>query len=397
MREHREFTFFPKKLGLFPYVFLLYLLMPAFNLVQQHGWKSLFGWTLLLMFLVTYRQLYWVEIGSKAFDGLLLAQMAIILGLTLVNGPYNIFLGFFSGNFIAYYYDRQRSGVDFDPQRKFRNAMVIFLGVLLVPVFMYIRAIIQGKADAAGLGFFIPFILIMYTTPFGMRSMYRNRHLREELDRANERIKELVKREERIRIARDLHDTLGHTLSLITLKSQLVEKLAMKNPERAREEAKEIERTSRAALKQVRELVSDMRAIKVSEELAASAEMLKAAGITYEIQGEVSLEGVSELTQNIISLCIKEAVTNIVKHSGAEHCDINLKREGDAIKLMVEDDGAGIPDELKDSLGNGLKGMTERLALIEGSLELSPGNNKGTKLSVIVPIPVKEMNGGERS
>ena len=88
------------------------------------------------------------------------------------------------------------------------------------------------------------------------------------MDQANEQIKELIKREERVRIARDLHDTLGHTLSLITLQSQLVQRLAEKHPERAKAEAKEIEMTSRSALRQVRELVSDMRAITIAEELS---------------------------------------------------------------------------------------------------------------------------------
>lgn len=139
--------------------------------------------------------------------------------------------------------------------------------------------------------FLAPFIIIMLISPFGVRSMNRNQKLEKELDQANEVIKELVKREERMRIARDLHDTLGHTLSLITLKSQLVEKLVTKNTERAQEEAREIQRTSRAALRQVRELVSEMRAISVAEELAEAGEMLRTAEIALEVEGDISLEG----------------------------------------------------------------------------------------------------------
>lgn len=164
----------------------------------------------------------------------------------------------------------------------------------------------------------------MLVSPFGIKSLGRRKILEKQLDQANEVIEELVKREERMRIARDLHDTMGHTLSLITLKSQLVERLVAKDPERAQAEAREIQRTSRAALRQVRELVSEMRAVTVAEELAEAGKMLRAAEIVLEVQGEVSLEDVPDLTQNILSLCIKEAVTNIVKHSQATRCRIGI-------------------------------------------------------------------------
>jgi two-component system sensor histidine kinase DesK len=229
--------------------------------------------------------------------------------------------------------------------------------------------------------------------------MNRHQKLEKELDQANEVIKELVKREERMRIARDLHDTLGHTLSLITLKSQLVEKLVTKNTERAQEEAREIQRTSRAALRQVRELVSEMRAISVAEELAESGEMLRTAEIGLEVEGDISLEGVSDLTQNILSLCIKEAVTNIVKHSRADKCFIGVAKTAGEVRITVKDNGMGLQNgekcngELSD--GNGMKGMAERLSLIDGSLSLSSEEGQGTTLIVTIPLIVKETKGDE--
>lgn len=238
--------------------------------------------------------------------------------------------------------------------------------------------------------YLIPFIIIMLVTPFGIRSMNGKMELEMKLDQANEQIRELVKREERMRIARDLHDTLGHTLSLLTLKSQLISKLALKDPERASIEAKEMERTSRSALAQVRELVSDMRTITVAEEIIEAQSILKTAGISLHVRGDTELEAIPHLTQNILSMCLKEAITNVVKHSSAKNCFVTLQELEGEVSLTIEDDGKGMSS--KETLGNGLMGIAERLELIDGMLKLT--SQKGTKLVMSVPIIVKEREAG---
>ena len=218
--------------------------------------------------------------------------------------------------------------------------------------------------------------------------MNRRLELEQELDQAHKQIEELVKREERVRIARDLHDTLGHTLSLLTLKSQLVQRLTTVDPERARMEAKEIETTSRAALKQVRVLVSDMRATTIAEELVNTQQILRAAGITYQYKGDVDFSRIPPFTQNIVGMCVCEAVTNVVKHSHATHCSIAIELSAEKMKIVVRDDGIGVGKN--NLLGNGLKGMKERLALMDGSLTLS--NHHGAVLEMTVPI-IKKAGG----
>ncbi|MNJ48719.1 Sensor histidine kinase DesK [compost metagenome] len=183
---------------------------------------------------------------------------------------------------------------------------------------------------------------------------------------------------------------------MITLKSQLVEKLALKDPERAQTEAREIQRTSRAALRQVRELVSDMRTITIVEELTEAAEILRIAGIELEVHGDVSMENIPDLTQNIVSLCVKEAVTNVVKHSRATYCRVTLLKSEANIQVSIEDNGIGLhPSAITDfNTGNGLKGMTERLSLINGSLTISPAYSGGTHLLVVVPLIITERKDG---
>ncbi|MGR5879897.1 sensor histidine kinase [Bacillus pacificus] len=157
----------------------------------------------------------------------------------------------------------------------------ILLCLLVVMLGVFIN---MNQLTPTSLVNIVPMFILMLLTPFGMRNFNQKKVLRNQLNEANEQIKDLVKREERQRIARDLHDTLGHTLSLITLKSQLVEKLIVKNPERASAEAKEITQTSRTALKQLRELISDMRMITVEEELEQIKAILQAANVELEIE-----------------------------------------------------------------------------------------------------------------
>lgn len=377
-----QFRIFPERFGFFPYIWLIYLVFPVLNFDGYSGYKLMAGYVLLLLFLVTYRQLYWAE--ERAYTAWLGLQLLIIVVLTVVYSPYNMYMGFFTSNFIGWYTD----------MRRFRQALAVFTAVLVGLGLFYLP-----QAYGLDMLFLLPFALMMLITPFGIRSINRRRVLEKELDQANEQIKEMIKREERMRIARDLHDTMGHTLSLITLKSQLVEKLVVKNPERAQAEAREIQRTSRAALRQVRELVSEMRAVSVAEELAEAAEMLRSAEIALEVEGDAALPGVSDLTQSILSLCIKEGITNIVKHSRADQCRISIVMTPGEVQITLEDNGIG-PEasgaggtERRD--GNGMKGMGERLALIDGSLTFAPGPGGGTRLSVVTPRVVKDGKDGE--
>ncbi len=365
-----KFHLFPEKLGFFPYVWLIYLFLPIINTAQEQGLKLVFGYLMIGVFAISYRQLYFAsEEGS--FSYWLATQMVIIFILSYFYNPYNFFMGFFTANFIGYYTN----------SFKFKISLGSLAIVLSLPVILNLNSIAPKQYL-----FFLPFLIIMLMSPFGIRSINRHQQLELKLDEANEHINQLVKREERMRIARDLHDTLGHTLSLITLKSQIVDRLITKDPARAQLEAKEIERTSRAALRQVRELVSDMRAVTIAEEMLEVQAILQSADITSHFEGDAKLVGVPDLTQNILSLCLREAITNIVKHSRAKSCSVRLEQKNSEVKLIIRDDGIGLKEDHHD--GNGLKGMNERLSLIEGSLAVSSG--EGTTYTINIPIIIKE-------
>lgn len=374
-----------------PYIFLLYLIFPILSIQDLSIELQTAGYALVIVFAVIYRQLYWCANG-RTYNLLLLGMMLIIAAFAQLGGLYNLYLGFFTATFIGGICDK----------KTFKRFLALS-GILMVTII----ALHLNELSPADLISLFPIVMVLLLLPFGMRSVNRQIELRQQLAAANEQIGELMKKEERLRIARDLHDTLGHTLSLITLKSQLVERLAFKSPERAQHEAREIQETSRAALRQVRELVSEMRAIKVSEELIEAREMLRTAEIAMRVEGEQALEGVAELTQNVLSLCLKEAVTNIVKHSRAQNCTVTLRRSDSEVEMKIEDDGVGPggkdvgKQEKTDGSGlenvgggNGLQGMRERLALIEGTLHLTARQGRGTELSVTIPLVVRSHQGG---
>ncbi|MDA1647312.1 MULTISPECIES: sensor histidine kinase [Bacillus] len=368
MTEKKRIEIFPKHMGFFPYMWLVYLLFPIYNLTQVSGWKLVIGSGMLIVFMITYRQLYFVQ---KTFILWACIQMILTLLFALFYNPFMIFFGFFTA-----------SAMGFAPSKKVFRILLCLL-VVMLGVFVFIN---MNQLTPTSLVNIVPMFILMLLTPFGMRNFNQKKMLRNQLNEANEQIKDLVKREERQRIARDLHDTLGHTLSLITLKSQLVEKLIVKNPERASAEAKEITQTSRTALKQLRELISDMRMITVEEELEQIKAILQAANVELEIRQETSASSLSPIEQNILGMCLREAVTNVVKHSKATRCIVSVLESQGELILTVEDNGIGLADQNHD--GNGIRGMKERIALIDGFVGLGT-INPGTLLTVKVPVVIR--------
>ena len=200
----------------------------------------------------------------------------------------------------------------------------------------------------------------------------------EKLRLANDEIEHLAKVAERERIARDLHDVLGHTLSVITLKSELARKLVDRDPERAKLEMQDVENTSRAALADVREAIRGYRSDGFFAELSRARAALETAGVTMKCDA-VPLE-LSPAQESVLALVLREAVTNVVRHADAQRCEVRLSKEKALCRLEIADDGRGgdAPE------GSGLRGMRERLQTIGGSLERLTGH--GTRLVIELPL-----------
>ena len=160
-----------------------------------------------------------------------------------------------------------------------------------------------------------------------------------ELRSAREELARLAVNEERLRFARDLHDLLGHSLSLITLKSELAGRLLTEEPHKARTEVRDIEKVARQALGEVREAVAGYRSPTLDEELAGAAEMLGSAGIDLEVHNEVGT--LPRDIDGVLAWAVREGTTNVIRHSRAHHCRILLAREEGAVHAQITEDGRG--------------------------------------------------------
>lgn len=200
----------------------------------------------------------------------------------------------------------------------------------------------------------------------------------EKLRRADAEIEHLAKVAERERIARDLHDLLGHTLSLIALKAELARKLVDRDPQRAKQEMLDVERTSRAALADVREAITGYRCEGLSVELARARKTLETAGVA--VDADCTDVPLTPAQETVLSLALREAVTNVVRHAQAHQCRVRLHGDENVCTLEIADDGRGVdaPE------GNGLRGMRERLEAVGGSLQRE--TDSGTRLLIHLPL-----------
>lgn len=197
--------------------------------------------------------------------------------------------------------------------------------------------------------------------------------------------------EERLRIARDLHDLLGHNLSLIALKSELARRLIDVAPERAATEIGDIESVARRALQEVREAVAGYRQPSLAGELTGAREILAAAGITYRYEGdECASRGLPATVDAALAWAVREGVTNIIRHSHARSCTLSLQRSAREMGVEIVDDGISASGMLgpasEQAPGNGLRGLTERIHALGGMCEFGPQANGGFRLFVRMPL-----------
>ncbi|MFI6337033.1 sensor histidine kinase [Streptomyces sp. NPDC050535] len=336
-------------------IWLVYLSAPVTDLlhgghstgVRILGWLGLVafvGWYMILVFRTGRGETNALVLGSLA----VLAAQSTVLSLTLGREWLVLFVyvSIASGGALPLRWARWTIPA---------TAVVLTTIALAVP---------DGTAYLAGL--LIPTLLGGFAMT-GVRELVRTTiALRE----ARATVAQLAANEERLRLARDLHDLLGHSLSLITLKSELAGRLLPDHPDRAAKEVTDIENVSRQALVDVREAVTGYRRPRLAGELAGAKAALAAAGVLADLPAEPDLAGVPEESESALAWALREAVTNVVRHSGARRCVVGLVHrqtlDGPVLELSVEDNGSGGSG---DGPGNGLTGLAERLAKAGGSLE----------------------------
>ncbi|MEE1788764.1 histidine kinase [Streptomyces sp. SP17BM10] len=201
----------------------------------------------------------------------------------------------------------------------------------------------------------------------------------QELVAARAEVARLASEAERNRIARDLHDLLGHSLTAITVKSRLAQRLAAKDLALAVEEMAAVEDLSRQALADVRAAVSGYREVTLAAELARGRELLRAAGVVADLPG--ATDAVAPAHRELFGWVVREGLTNVVRHARAERCAVLLT----GTSVEIRDDGPGKGGGAGPGDGKGLAGLRERVAAADGSVEAGPLGQRGWRLRVTVP------------
>ncbi|WP_157843219.1 sensor histidine kinase [Bacillus sp. FJAT-42315] len=369
----KRLKIFQKGTGTAPYIWSILSFLPFYFIFQSSSTVEIIvGIILTVLFFVSLRFAF----ISNNWPVYLWSCILITISITMTILFQFVYFAFY----IAYY----------NGHIKKRGAFITLYVIHLVATTISINynIVLQDELFLSQLPFIIIIWISVILLPFNIYNKKKQEELEVKLKDANDRISELVKQEERQRIARDLHDTLGQKLSLIGLKSDLAQKLVFKNPEQARNEMTDVQQTARTALKEVRKMVSSMRGARLSEEMVLVRQILKAAQIELISEPELKLTNVSLFLENILSMCMKEAVTNIVKHSHASTCHIRVEQTADHVRLFVQDDGVGLVEENNVGKGSGLLGMRERLEFVNGTLEVV--NNHGTTLIMKIPNHIRQ-------
>jgi two-component system sensor histidine kinase DesK len=347
-----------KDIGWTPYAWLIYLTSVPFY-GYASGQRSTVFWALnilgMLVLMALYFRGYWIK-GRK-----LLWIIAAIALLGIVYSPTN------AGASVYFIY--AASFAAFIGETKLAIRILALILVLIgletwifhLPPYFWIPASVFSVLIGA--------INIHY---------WQRQQDNKKLLMAQEEVEHLAKIAERERIARDLHDVLGHTLSVIVLKSELAAKLAEKDPARAAQEIRDVERISRDALGQVRSTVRGYQ----SRGLLAEVEQAKSALATAGVQAQCDFDPpkLPAVQEGVLALALREAVTNVIRHAKASSCYLTLRQENGSCRLQIKDDGCGG----MSAEGIGLSGMRQRVESLGGQLKREISS--GTCLTIILPM-----------
>jgi two-component system sensor histidine kinase DesK len=268
-----------------------------------------------------------------------------------------------------------------------RSAFAVIVLLTLFPLVLTLT--MHGDITGVDWWWLIAFLLLVRGIGLDMIGVARMGSAIRELHTARRELARLAVIEERLRLSRDLHDLLGQTLSVITLKSELARGLVQEEPERCAQELAEIERVSRQMLREVRKTVAGYRQPTLANELDGARQLLEAAGVEHAV--EQTIGDLPPALDAILAWTIREGVTNVIRHSRARQCLIQLVRNQGMAEAMILNDEERQEDQQdkRASQGNGLSGLRERVAALGGTVEagsLDVSGKKHFRLWVAIPL-----------
>ncbi|HLO17122.1 MAG TPA: histidine kinase [Anaerolineales bacterium] len=375
---------------LYAYFWLVCLVFPILALIQTHpsGLRLLIGTSGLVIFTATYFWVMWPHPLNERGRSRLSLRKSLALQITLT--ALVLFLSRLYGSSFLWLFIGV--GAIAGITLPFRRAATIVMGLTLLTLGVSIS---MGR-DIASADWLqiIPLALLVRGLGLDMIGFIRLSDALRELHHARAELAYQAVTEERLRMARDLHDLLGHTLSLITLKSELAGRLLEKEPLTAEQEIREVERIARQALREVREAVAGYRQQTLRGELDAARQILEAAGIECGIEYEAPV--FSSEIDNVLGWVVREGVTNVIRHSRAQHCLIRVTSTDQHARVEVSNDGYPPENNMANQPGSGLSGLAERVAKQDGHLEAGPQSKAGFPgFRLLVDLPLKVGVSGE--
>ncbi|BDX05668.1 sensor histidine kinase [Planctobacterium marinum] len=344
--------------GYLPYFWLVYLIM--FILPLSFGdrplWHYAASMVVVPVFLALYFYTFW-QTGARA-----LVCILAILGLGMATAWFN------PGASVFFVY-----AAAFCVQLKQpRKALIMVFSIAAVAALYSFLMQLPGF-------FYLPAIVISIL--IGCVNIYEGelRQKNQLLKVSQDELAKMAATAERERIARDLHDLIGHTFSLITVKAQLAHKLADIDIDKSKQELKDLEHLSRTAMAEIRETVHNYQQKDMTSEIAKAKALAKSADI--EFHSEIEAIPQKESTNSALAWVIRESFTNMVKHSEATSCQLSCKTVADQYRLTISDNGQ---PQTEITAGDGLTGIKERVTALGGKLTVA--TNGGFSIQVEVPF-----------
>ncbi|MGT2754231.1 sensor histidine kinase [Streptococcus ovis] len=333
------------------YVGLVFILFPFLGL-KYFGYP-LWTFPLTIIFVLAYLGLIHLKAGHRVLKEIFWHYLLfyIVLITCIVNGNMMWFF-FYPSNLLIWRFEKG--------WRSYRGYSLLVAIVFVIGVGIWFS---PTMTDKVAIGLVALFILGM--TTFLMQTREEEK-LKELLYRQSQENQVLVAENERNRIGRDLHDTLGHTFAMMTLKTELaLKQLDKGNTEAVQKELQELNTISKESMKNVRELINNLKYRTVSEELATIREMFAMSGVEFSMNNQMNTDQLSPVLQSSMTMILRELTTNIIKHAEAQHCQITI-HQSDHIVIEVSDDGRGF----ERLAGNELHSIKERLQLVHGRVEI---------------------------
>ena len=245
---------------------------------------------------------------------------------------------------------------------------------------------LMGNVGPTELLFYIVIFLFSDGMTFGLYRIQATELIKEEKVKQNAQLNLFLAENERNRIGRDLHDSLGHTFAMLSVKAELAQQfLQMKAYDKAEKELQEVQEISKKSMADVRRIINNLKERTLDEELVTIRAMLEMSGIQVEIDNQLNVASIPPSQQSTISMILLEAATNIIKHAQAKKSWFSLGKKDDKIVLDIQDDGCGF----QKLTGQELHSIRERLVTMSGRLEILSGKNP-TQVRIELPYGGKE-------